>query len=128
MANEFENVMSRHSDDELIAILSSSPDDYQPAALDAARKEFIKRNLSDARIKAVKELREDREQAQSKKAGKPLNLHWKILSFVFPGVIPLIVAWSFKADGYNRKAKEVVIWTVYGFVFYIGLVIISSIW
>jgi hypothetical protein len=46
MNNEFEEVMSKRTDAELLAVLNSSPGDYQPLALDAAKTELKKRNLS----------------------------------------------------------------------------------
>ncbi len=40
MENEFDAVMAQRTDAELIIILNSGPGDYQPAAIDAAKRVF----------------------------------------------------------------------------------------
>jgi hypothetical protein len=34
---------------------------------------------------------------------------------------------TYKADGYDRKAKQLVRWTLYGFGFYFGFIILMGI-
>ena len=45
MKNKFEDIMSQHSDEELIKILNSKEGDFQPEAIEAALKEAKKRNV-----------------------------------------------------------------------------------
>ena len=53
MNSEFEEVMSKRTDAELLEVLNSSPGDYQHLALDAAKVEFQKRNLSKEQIQSA---------------------------------------------------------------------------
>lgn len=127
MTNRFDEVMSKKSDVELLKIVTGSPDDYQPDGFEAARIEFEKRNLSANRLETVKQKIEQDQKIKIEKANSPLGLVWKVLTFIFPGLIQIIFSGTFKADGYDRKAKELVRWTIYGFGFYFGLVVLISI-
>jgi len=82
--------------------------------------------LSSERIAAAKQQIENEQKAKSVKADAPLTRVWKVLTFIFPGVIQILFSGTFKADGYDRKAKELLTWTLYGFGFYIALVILIS--
>lgn len=124
MANRFDEVMSKKSDAELLKIVTGSLDDYQPDGLEAARREFEKRNLSADRLETVKQEIEQKQKLKIDKANQPLGPAWKVLTFIFPGLIQIIFSGTFKADGYDRKAKELVRWTIYGFGFYVGLVVL----
>ena len=127
MENEFDNVMRKRTDADLIKILNGSPDDYQPSALEAARNEFERRSLSEAEIKAVTQEIIDEREIDESKANTPLGVFWKILAFIFPGIILLMFAGIFKSDGYDRKAKEMVKWTLYGFGFYVGFIVLINV-
>lgn len=122
MANNFDEVMSIRTDAELMKILNSPEGDYQPSALDAAKREFAKRNLSDNQVSTAKQEIEDDKKIKDEKANVPLGTGWKILTAIFPGLLQLVFSGTFKADGYDRKAKELVQWTFYGFGFYGGIV------
>jgi hypothetical protein len=127
MENEFDEVMRKRKDIDLIKILNGPPDDYQPVALEAARREFERRSLSDVQITtATQEIIQEQEVDEAK-ANAPLGAFWKILSFIFPGIILLMLAGIFKADGYKRKSKELVKWTLYGFGFYVGIIVLINV-
>lgn len=121
MANEFDDVMRSHTDAELIRILEGPPDDYQPSALESAKREFTKRNLSEGQIDTAKQEIVQKSAVDEAKANEPLPTIWKVLTFIFPGLIQIMFAGTFKADGYERKYRELVKWTLYGFFSYIGL-------
>ena len=70
----------------------------------------------------AKEDKPDTELALEK-AATPLNIEWKILTFLFPGMLQLIFSTAFKAEGYDRKAKDLTRWTLLGFGFYTLLLI-----
>lgn len=125
--NEFAGVMSKRTDAELIKILNSAPGDYQPAALDAAKSEFDNRGLSHEQITLAEQEIADIQLHVDSKAAEPLRAGWKALCFIIPGIPVLLIAGTLKADGYDRKAKEAFRWTLYGFIFYIGLIIITNI-
>jgi hypothetical protein len=124
MNNEFDEVMEQRTDEELIAILGSSEGDYKPAAMEAAQRVFNKRKLPEDKIKIIKQVIEQKQEADAIRADEPLEGIYKFLAFVFPGILVLMLAGTFKADGYDRKAKELVKATLYGLGFYFGLVIL----
>jgi hypothetical protein len=124
MENEFDGVMRKRTDADLIKILNGPPDDYQPVALEAAKREFERRSLSEVQIAAVKQDIIQEKVIDETKANTPLSVAPKILAFIFPGIILLMFAGTYKADGYDRKAKELLRWTLYGFGFYFGFVVL----
>ena len=54
MTNEFDEVMAKRSDAELIVILNSPEGDYQPTAVEAAKRIFESRNLSVSQVETAK--------------------------------------------------------------------------
>ncbi|HTE00508.1 MAG TPA: hypothetical protein VK668_14540 [Mucilaginibacter sp.] len=127
MANDFEEIMGKQTNAALIKILKSEPGDYQPAALEAAQNEFNHRNLSEEKITAVKQAIEQEKQLEENKANESLGIGWKILTFIIPAIFTLILGGTLKADGYTRKYKELVRWTLYGFGFYVGLFVLMAV-
>jgi len=126
MSNQFEAVMAKRTDAELLSVINSPVGDYQPLALEAAIREFEKRNLSNDQISAAKTEIKQKEQDLETKANEPLNIVSKIFAFLFPGLLMLLFAVTYKADGYIRKYKEMVRWTLYGFCFYIAFIVITG--
>ena len=124
MENEFDEVMRKRSDADLVKIINGPPDDYQPVALEAAKREFDRRSLSETQIAAVKEEIVHEQEVDEAKANVPLGVAAKILAFIFPGIILLMFAGTYKADGYDRKARELVKWTLFGFGAYVGFIIL----
>ena len=123
MENEFDEVMRKRTDADLIKILDSAPDDYQPAALEAAKREFDRRNLSGEQIAAVNQEIAQKEAVVEAIANEPLSTYMKILIFIFPIKGPM-TALLYKSDGNERKAKEIKKWSLYGFGFYAALFLI----
>lgn len=126
MNNEFEEVMSKRTDAQLLQIINSSPDDYQPLALEAAYSEFTKRNLSNEQLSLAEDEIKQKQDLDDTKSNAPLGVILKIFAFVFPGLLMVLFSGTFKADGYNRKAKEMLRWTLYGLCFYVSVVIIMA--
>lgn len=121
MGNRFEQVMFNKSDKELFKIVTGAPDDYQPEGFEAAKMEFAKRNLSaDLLERLAEEIAQDQLENENK-ADEPLWIGWKVFKFIFPGLFQLFFGMTFKSDGYDRKAKEFLSWTIYGYCFYLGL-------
>lgn len=124
MSNNFNEIMSRKSDLQLMAILTTEKDQFQPEALIAAEQELNKRNLSIADIETLKSWNESKAKEEKEKAEVPLEMFWKALAFFIPGLIPVIFSGTFKADGYHFKARELMRWTVYGIIFYVLVITI----
>jgi hypothetical protein len=127
MENKFDEVMSKRTDAELINILNSPDGDYQPVALEAAKREYTKRNLSTEQIAVAEQEIEQRQQKDELKASEKLSSNGKIFAFLFPGFLLIMFAGTYKSDGYDRKAKELIRYTIYGFGTYIGLGLLLAI-
>jgi hypothetical protein len=124
MNNQFEEVMSKRTDAELLQILNSSNGDYQPTALEAANIEFKKRNLSNEQLSLAKDVIKQKQEIDNAKSNEPLGLISKISALLFPGLAMLLYSGLFQADGYDRKAKEIRRWTLYGVCFYVGIIVL----
>lgn len=123
---DFEKAMKEAPDAELIRIVMTNRDEYQEAAIAVAEAELSKRNIPTEQLSQLKtnQIKENIEKAY--KAARPLELPWKILAFLFPGILQLIIASTLKANGYDKKANDVGKWTLYGLSFYIALAIYSA--
>jgi|WetSurMetagenome_2_1015567.scaffolds.fasta_scaffold1457483_1 hypothetical protein len=124
MENDFTAIMSQRTDAELLKIVNERRNDYQPDAVGAAELELQKRNLSSEQVQEAVHENETKNQIVTEKANAKLSGIWKVLTFIFPGIIQVIFAGTFKADGYDTKARELTKWTLYGFGFYFGLVVL----
>lgn len=126
MTNNFDDVMSKRSDAELLKILKSPEGDYQTAAIEAAKKEFAKRKITDEQVVVVKKEIEFEKKIIDIKANTPLEIELKIVTAIFPGILQLIFSGVYKNKGYDRKGKELAQWTLYGLGFYVGIIILIS--
>lgn len=118
--------MSEATDKELVNIVHVCTIDYQPEAVYAAESELERRELSILQIEELKrEILEVKHQ-DAIKAEKPLQTYWKLLTFIFPGILNLVFAMLFIADGYDKRTKEMWKWTFYGFCFYVVIVFLIT--
>lgn len=116
--------MAERTDAELIKILTEQRDDYEKEAVIACENELESRNLNIDEIEIAKKENEEITKKVISKANEKLSAGLKILTFLIPIVLVIIFAGVFKADGYDRKAKELSMWTIYGFGFYFGLALL----
>jgi hypothetical protein len=121
----FTEIMSLKSDEQLLKVIAR-PQDYQPEALEAAQREAAKRNLSSDRVEVAKKEVVRKKNISQAKAAVPLEGGYKALSFFLPGIIAIMLASALRAKGYEKKANDLVRWTVFGFGFYIALSIFIS--
>jgi hypothetical protein len=105
-------------------VLTVDKDNYLPEALEAANEEFEKRNLSPEKISSLTNEVTEKKEIENKKANEPLDIAIKIATFLFPLFITLILSAYYKAGGYDRKARELAAWTLYGFCFYAAILLI----
>lgn len=125
MPRSFIELMSQKTDEQLLQILAR-PGDYQSEALEAARNEVDKRNLSSDRIESVKKEVVIEQKQSAEKASMPLEGGYKALSFFLPGVIPMMLSTALRTNGYEKKASDLLRWTFYGIAFYITITIFFS--
>jgi hypothetical protein len=122
--DEFRGVMSDRTDADLVKMTTIERNQFQPDAVIAAEEELKKRNLTADQIETVNtDIRIETEK-EGEKANEPLGIFWKILTFLFPGLINIFFSGAYTVDGFHRKARELRRWTVYGFGFYVGLILI----
>ena len=124
MKINFSEAMVKKTDAELLKIVFGPEDEYVPEGLEAAKIEFAKRNISNEEKEKYKKYFEHEKVIKLKKANEPLNDLWKVLTFIFPGMGQLYLAGILSADGYDRKAKELAKFSLYGFGFYVGIIIL----
>ena len=122
-ANRLTDTMKEQSEAELIDILTSFRNDYQPDAIIAAELELKNRNLSTDKIEQAKKEVVQKHEDIKTKANEPLEISSKILVFLLPGIPSLIFSLIYKGEGHDRKFRETWRWTFYGIGFYILLVI-----
>lgn len=120
----FDERMAKLSDEELYDVLANEAD-YLPEAIDAAKKEIQNRNLSSEKLAEFETHVQEKQQAETEKAGLPLSWPIRIFMFLFPlGVAQILVSEYYRNQGYQRKAKECWTWMGYGILFYIALIIL----
>ncbi|MDL2303160.1 RDD family protein [Dysgonomonas sp. OttesenSCG-928-D17] len=92
MENRFEKEMSLRTDKELVRIITIERDNYQPLALDAAKNELKKRNISDVDI-------EDMAQSLIEQMKKIIQLNTdmvgsgiRLVNFLIDSLIWLVIA------------------------------------
>jgi hypothetical protein len=118
MNNEFETVMSKRTDAELLEVLNSPQGDYQPLALEAAKIELKKRNLSEEEIQSAENLIKHKQEIEYAQLNEPLSNIGKIYSFFYPRVFSTLLWRTYQTD---RKYKERLRWHLYGICFYLAV-------
>ncbi len=126
MPNQFNKVMQKKTNEQLLKIINSPGGDYQAEALEAANAELNSRDLSKAYLAGASQALQAEQEYKDEKANEPLGNIWKVLCFLLPGGIQIGFAANFKANGYNTKAKEIGKWTLYGVGFYIAIMLLSK--
>ena len=106
MENMLNLIMAEKSTSELLEITTRLRDDYRQEAIEAAENEIKKRDLSKKDLEIAKEEMIENDNALQKKANESLDIIQKSLFFIFFfGVIPWVIAGTFKAKGYDKKTK-----------------------
>jgi hypothetical protein len=122
--NKFADIMAKRSYAELHEIVVKLRNEYEPEAVVAAEAEVHRRNLAGEKFEQEENVFRKNKLLIAEKANAPLQIHWKILTLLLPGLINLIIADELKENGYERQYKEIWLWFFYGAAFYIGLLIL----
>jgi hypothetical protein len=122
--NKFTEVMANRTYDELHEIVGKLRDEYEPEAVAAAEAEVEKRNLAGEKVQPIEKDTRTKKQLKDEKANEPLQTHWKILTLLLPGLLNLMIADELKAEGYERKHREIWNWFFYGLGLYILILLI----
>lgn len=120
---DFAKVMAGRTNAELIAVVTE-PSKYQQEAVVAAQNELGKRNLSADTLQAATKAYTEDKAIKNEKANESLDGFFKILTMLLPGLFTIMMSGHLRTNGYDRKAKELVTWTLYGFAFYTVMAIL----
>jgi hypothetical protein len=121
MTINFEDSMSKRTDVEVFKIATQTESGFELLAIEAAQKELAKRNLSAEQISALHSEIEQEQTRNLDKANEPLDYQQRILTMFIPGIVVIFLWGVYKREGYHRKSKDLIWWTIYGFFFYIGI-------
>lgn len=121
--NQFVTVMAGKDDVELIRIVASERNNYQPEAVIAAEEELKKRNVSVSMYQdftsKVEQLIETEKNAEEVKRKLPLQRWVKIVVFLLPFIVFVFIGIGLIMFGYQKRGKELCKWTLLGLAFYL---------
>lgn len=121
MENEFQEVMSQRTDEELIKILTVDRGKYNPFAIKAAESEVEKRNIDTSDFEQIKEKaiveKKQKEEVDSNVVGSEI----RFLNFLIDFVIWLVLAFiiSFLIGFFIQPTEQVVI-SLIGYILIFG--------
>lgn len=121
----YREIYSAMADNELVKIVKLERDQFSPEAIKIAEEELEKREHLKSNLNVV--LLSVDEQGFKKKeiANAPLGIGFKILAVLLPMVGFLIIMIVFAIQGKKRKMREFFVFTLYGVVLWILLILIS---
>jgi hypothetical protein len=122
--NKFAEVMAKRTYAELHEIVGKLRDEYKPEAVAAAETEVARRNSAGKKIEPKENIFRTIKKSIEDKANAPLQIYWKIITLLFPGLLILLFGDDLRAEGYERRYKEIWRWFFYGLGFYVGLLIL----
>jgi len=82
MENEFKEVMSKRTDEELIKIVTTERDDYNPIAVEAAEIELKKRNIDTSKFEEIKQIATVEKKQKEKVDAKVVSSGIRFLNFI----------------------------------------------
>lgn len=106
MENEFDEVMLKRTDADLINILNSPAGNYQPLALNSAQREFECRNLSQEQISVASQVIQQKQQHDETQANGHLGVLAKIVALLFPGILLIVFLLHTKPRDTIAKPKS----------------------
>ena len=113
------NFASGFSETELVAMLNSMRDLFPEEVIHAFLLELERRNLPAEQLIKLKQETENNRLT----APLPLGIFWKLIAFLIP-FITIIFPSILRAFGYQRKARQLKTWSMYGFLTYTILVVL----
>ncbi len=122
--NKFAEIMAKRTYAELHEIVVKLRNEYEPEAVAAAEAEVARRNSAGEKIESKENIFRTIKKSIEDKANAPLQIYWKIITLLLPGLLILLFADDLRAEGYERRYKEIWRWFFYGLGFYIGLLIL----
>ena len=94
MENEFAQVMSERTDDELITIVTVDRDKYNPTALEAADLEIEKRQIDTSTLKQIRDKAQEAKSRKQKVDSNVVGSGTRFLHLVIDWVIWLVLSYG----------------------------------
>jgi len=121
MENEFKEVMSQRTDEELIKIVTVERDGYNPIAIQAAESEIEKRNIDTSKFEEIKEVATAEKKQKEKVDSNVVGSGIRFLNFIIDFFVWLIlVAIIGFIIGLFVQMTDQVIIQVFGYVLFFG--------
>jgi uncharacterized RDD family membrane protein YckC len=92
MENEFKEVMSQRTDEELIKIVTIEREGYNPTAIEAAESEIEKRNIDTSKFEEIKEVATAEKKQKEKVDSNVVGSGIRFLNFIIDFFVWLILA------------------------------------
>jgi len=112
--------------DEQLCEMVAQAQDYLPEALEAARTELCRRNLTPERMAEAEAAFRAKLAERVRVAEEPLSVAMRLL-IVFGVCATFWLPLYYKANGQRRKAKESWRWLGYAYLFYFALAALTVI-
>ena len=88
---DFNEVMSKHADDELIKIVTIDKNKYQPLAIEAAEEEIKKRNIDTTKFEQVKVTITAKSAEEKEFEAKKVNSVTRFFNFIIDTIVWFII-------------------------------------
>ena len=99
MENEFKQVMSERTDEELIKIVTAERDSYNPIAIEAAESEIEKRNIDTSKFEDIREKatieKEQKNKVDTNVVGSGIRFLNFIIDFIAGMILGAIIGFIF---------------------------------
>ena len=121
MENEFKEVMSQRTDEELIKIVTVERDRYNPIAIEAAESEIEKRNIDTSKFEEIKEVATAEKKQKEKVDSNVVGSGIRFLNFIIDFFVWLILVTiiGFIIGLFVQMTDQVII-QVFGYVLFFG--------
>ena len=123
----FDEVMARHSDAELLEIAASTEDTYQAEAIETAKVELAKRNLTPEEKETAEQDLQTKAAERRASEREPLGAR-AIVPLLFPGFGYLLVAAALRSQGKKRQAEEMRFYGLVGVGLWGGVLLLLVLW
>jgi len=115
MENRFEKEMSLRTDEELVRITTIEQDNYQPLALDAAKNEMKKRNISDTKVEDIAQSIIEQEQEIIHLNADMVGPGIRFVNFLIDSLIWFVIAFILTFPLSTRESGQMLIGYIVSF-------------
>ncbi len=92
MENEFKSVMSEHTDEDLIKIVTAERDSYNPIAIEAAESEIKKRNINTEKFEEIRKTSSIEKEQKNKVDSNLASTSLRFVNYLIDTIAAYITA------------------------------------